>query len=172
MSEAEKAHADKIDKRCLRICESMLERVNGVRTFFYICGVPLLTIFLCQTLENNSSLDGIVKELIYPAVQRKDGDLREQGFRCLGLISLISKNIAKMALAFFIKQMKIERNPEELRVIVMQAVFDTLMKYDQGVMVEPHTVSSLTPLRYSQSHCCQPLACCLDRPLHSVARER
>ncbi|KAF8830585.1 hypothetical protein HHX47_DHR2000917 [Lentinula edodes] len=120
MSEAEKAHADKIDKRCLRICESMLERVNG-------------------TLENNSSLDGIVKELIYPAVQRKDGDLREQGFRCLGLISLISKNIAKMALAFFIKQMKIEQNPEELRVIVMQAVFDTLMKYDQGVMVEPHT---------------------------------
>ncbi|KAJ3856574.1 nuclear condensing complex subunit [Lentinula lateritia] len=123
MSEAEKAHADKIDKRCLRICESMLERVNG-------------------TLENNSSLDGIVKELIYPAVQRKDGDLREQGFRCLGLISLISKNIAKMALAFFIKQMKIEQNPEELRVIVMQAVFDTLMKYDQGVMVEPHTTAA------------------------------
>ncbi|KAJ3987872.1 nuclear condensing complex subunit [Lentinula detonsa] len=123
MLEAERAHADKIDKRCLCICESMLERVNG-------------------TLENNSSLDGIVKELVYPAVQNKDGDSRELGFKCLGLISLISRNIANMALAFFIKQMKIEQNPEGLKVIIMQAVFDILMKYGQGIMVEPHSTAA------------------------------
>ncbi|KAJ3760874.1 nuclear condensing complex subunit [Lentinula raphanica] len=120
MSEAERAHADKIDKRCLCICQSMLERVNG-------------------TLENNSSLDGIVKELIYPAVQRKDNESRIQGFRCLGLISLISKNIANMALPFFIKQMKIDQNPEDLRVIILQVVFDILMKYGQAMMVEPYS---------------------------------
>ncbi|KAJ4473176.1 nuclear condensing complex subunit [Lentinula aciculospora] len=120
MTEMERKRADKIDQRCLCICESMLERVNG-------------------TLENNSSLDGIVKELIYPAVQRKDCGSRERSFRCLGLISLISKNIANMALAFFIKQMKNNQNGEELRVTIMQAVFDTLMKYDQEVMVAPHS---------------------------------
>ncbi|KAE9396732.1 hypothetical protein BT96DRAFT_921993 [Gymnopus androsaceus JB14] len=112
MSDAERKHADKIDRRCLCICESMLERVNG-------------------TLENNSSLDGIVKELIYPAVQRKDGDSREQGFRCLGLISLISKQIASGALAFFIKQMKIEQNPEELRPDSWIALFTELLEREE-----------------------------------------
>ncbi|KIK68741.1 hypothetical protein GYMLUDRAFT_190085 [Collybiopsis luxurians FD-317 M1] len=115
MTEAERTRADKIDKRCLCICESMLERING-------------------TLENNSSLDGIVKELIYPAVQRKDGEFRHQGLRCLGLIGLISKGLATQALAFFLRQMMAKGDPDELRIVGMQAVFDNLMVYRSGIM--------------------------------------
>ncbi|KAF9077355.1 nuclear condensing complex subunit [Rhodocollybia butyracea] len=122
MTEAERVHADKIDRRCLCICESMLERVNG-------------------TLDTHSSLDAIVTKLIYPAVRRKDGDSREQGLRCLGLISLLSRPLAQNALAFFVKQMLDERNPEELRIIAIQAIFDILMLYDQGIMVEPFDVA-------------------------------
>ncbi|KAF5386531.1 hypothetical protein D9757_005916 [Collybiopsis confluens] len=106
MTEVERLYADRIDKRCLCICESMLERINS-------------------TLEKNSSLDGIWSDVIKPAVLRKDGDFREQGLRCFGLISLISKNIAPGALGF-LKQTIGQPSSDEVNIIVMEAVFDIL----------------------------------------------
>lgn len=44
-----------------------------------------------QTFEENSTLEGILRELIVPAVTRKDMALREKGLVCLGLCCLIAR---------------------------------------------------------------------------------
>jgi Nuclear condensing complex subunits, C-term domain len=44
-----------------------------------------------QTFEENSTLEGILGELIIPAVKRKELILREKGLVSLGLCCLIAK---------------------------------------------------------------------------------
>lgn len=44
-----------------------------------------------QTFEENSTLEGILGELIIPAVKRKELLLREKGLISLGLCCLIAK---------------------------------------------------------------------------------
>lgn len=44
-----------------------------------------------QTFEENSTLEGILGELIIPAVRRKEMILREKGLICLGLCCLIAR---------------------------------------------------------------------------------
>ena len=44
-----------------------------------------------QTFEENSTLEGILADLIIPAVKRKELALREKGLVSLGLCCLIAK---------------------------------------------------------------------------------
>jgi hypothetical protein len=44
-----------------------------------------------QTFEENSTLEGILADLIIPAVKRKELALREKGLISLGLCCLIAK---------------------------------------------------------------------------------
>ena len=89
MSEEERARADAMDLRCLSLCIGMLERVNGVRPHSY-CHLKQHLTFL-QTFEENSTLEGILGELIIPAVKRKEANLREKGLISLGLCCLIAR---------------------------------------------------------------------------------
>lgn len=85
----EQVHADEVDLRCLSVCIGMLERVNGVSVSL---AFTLLRVkFALQTLEENSTLDGILQELIIPAMRRKELVFREKGFVSLGLFCLIAR---------------------------------------------------------------------------------
>ncbi len=44
-----------------------------------------------QSFEDNSTLEGVLGELILPAVKCKDFRLREKGLTCLGLCCLIAR---------------------------------------------------------------------------------
>lgn len=44
-----------------------------------------------QRFEDNSMLEGVVSDLIIPAVKRKELVMREKGLVCLGLCCLIAK---------------------------------------------------------------------------------
>jgi len=87
------AKAESIDMRCLSLCIGMLERVNGVCTFFsllhWVCS--LRRIKYPQTFEENSTLNGILRDLILPAVNSKEMAMREKGLVSLGLCCLITR---------------------------------------------------------------------------------
>ncbi|KAH7929985.1 ARM repeat-containing protein [Leucogyrophana mollusca] len=105
----ERARADATDLRCLSLCIGMLERVNG-------------------TFEENSTLEGILGELIIPAVKRKELALREKGLVCLGLCCLIARRMALNSFQLFLGQ--IQSAPEVLKIRVLQIVFDILMVHE------------------------------------------
>ncbi|OAX38286.1 hypothetical protein K503DRAFT_718426 [Rhizopogon vinicolor AM-OR11-026] len=109
MSSEERARMDTIDLRCLSLCIGMLERVNG-------------------TFEENSTLEGILGELIIPAVKRKELVLREKGLICLGLCCLIARRMALNSFQLFLGQ--IQTAPEVLKIRVLQIVFDILMVHE------------------------------------------
>lgn len=44
-----------------------------------------------KTFEQNSTLEGVLQELVIPAVSRKDMALRKKGLVCLGLLCLIAR---------------------------------------------------------------------------------
>ncbi|KAI0063895.1 hypothetical protein BV25DRAFT_1823946 [Artomyces pyxidatus] len=109
MSAEERERADAIDMRCLDLCIGMLERVNG-------------------TFEENSTLEGILGELIVPAVKRKELVLREKGLICLGLCCLIARRMALGSFQLFLGQ--VQAAPEVLKIRVLQVVFDVLMVHE------------------------------------------
>ncbi|KAG1834854.1 nuclear condensing complex subunit [Suillus variegatus] len=113
MSSEERARMDAIDLRCLSLCIGMLERVNG-------------------TFEENSTLEGILGELIIPAVKRKELVLREKGLICLGLCCLIARRMALNSFQLFLGQ--IQTAPEVLRIRVLQIVFDILMVHENDFL--------------------------------------
>jgi Chromosome condensation complex Condensin, subunit G len=90
MSPEEQARADDIDMRCLSLCIGMLERVNGVGVVLHFLEI-LLICAVFQTFEENSTLDGILSEVIVPAVKRKEIAFREKGLVGLGLCCLIAR---------------------------------------------------------------------------------
>ncbi|KAG5641543.1 hypothetical protein DXG03_004802 [Asterophora parasitica] len=100
----EKAHSDFIDLRSLSLCIGMLERVNS-------------------TLEENSTLDGILKELIVPSVKRKEPVFREKGLR-----------LAVGSVLLFVTQLM--SSPEVLMPSLLKVVFDILMVHDQVLRKE------------------------------------
>ncbi|KAG2337723.1 hypothetical protein BDR05DRAFT_894747 [Suillus weaverae] len=115
MSSEERARMDAIDLRCLSLCIGMLERVNG-------------------TFEENSTLEGILGELIIPAVKRKELALREKGLICLGLCCLIARRMALNSFQLFLGQ--IQTAPEVLKIRVLQIVFDILMVHENDFLNE------------------------------------
>ncbi|EPQ52389.1 chromosome condensation complex protein [Gloeophyllum trabeum ATCC 11539] len=113
MTPEEKAQADAIDLRCLALCIGMLERVNG-------------------TFEENSTLEGILGELIIPAVKRKELALREKGLVSLGLCCLIARRMALNSFQLFLSQ--VQSAPELLKIRVLQIIFDILMVHDRDFL--------------------------------------
>ncbi|KAG1728449.1 nuclear condensing complex subunit [Suillus lakei] len=113
MSPEEQARMDTIDLRCLSLCIGMLERVNG-------------------TFEENSTLEGILGELIIPAVKRKELALREKGLICLGLCCLIARRMALNSFQLFLGQ--VQTAPEVLKIRVLQIVFDILMVHENDFL--------------------------------------
>ncbi|KAI0747199.1 nuclear condensing complex subunit [Daedaleopsis nitida] len=117
MSPEEKARADAIDLRCLILCIGMLERVNG-------------------TFEDNVTLEGILGELIIPAVKRREMALREKGLISLGLCCLIARRMALSSFQLFLSQ--VSTAPEVLKVRVLQIIIDILMVHE-GAFLGPET---------------------------------
>jgi Nuclear condensing complex subunits, C-term domain len=71
----------------------MLERVMSVRIVSLNLKRPLIPTYLLtkQTFDENPTLDGILAELIIPAVKSKDSAMRERGMIALGLCCLIHR---------------------------------------------------------------------------------
>ncbi|KAI9511024.1 nuclear condensing complex subunit [Russula earlei] len=113
MTPGERERADAMDLRCLDLCIGMLERVNG-------------------TFEENSTLEGILGELIVPAVKRKELVLREKGLVCLGLCCLIARRMALNSFQLFLSQ--VQTAPEVLKLRVLQVVFDVLMVHESDFL--------------------------------------
>ncbi|KAF8962585.1 nuclear condensing complex subunit [Flammula alnicola] len=106
----ERVQADRMDIRCLMLCIAMLERVNG-------------------TFEDNSTLEGILGDLIIPSVKRKEFAMREKALVSLGLCCLIAKNMALSSFQLFLSQA--QNAPSELKVQVLRVIMDLLIMYDQ-----------------------------------------
>ncbi|KAJ3774574.1 nuclear condensing complex subunit [Lentinula raphanica] len=113
MTAEEQQESDLIDIRCLVLCIGMLERVNG-------------------TFEDNSTLEGVLTDLIVPAVKRKELALREKGLIALGLCCLIARNMAINSFQLFLNQ--VQTAPEELKLKVLQIVFDLLIMYERDFL--------------------------------------
>ncbi|KAF7426008.1 hypothetical protein PC9H_008370 [Pleurotus ostreatus] len=116
MSPEEALEADVIDLRCLALCIAMLERVHG-------------------DFDDNSTLQGILGDLIIPAVKRKELLMRERALISLGLCCLIAKNMALGSFQLFLNQ--VQNSPVELRLKVLQLVFDLLVMYEHEFFGRP-----------------------------------
>ncbi|KAF8524376.1 nuclear condensing complex subunit [Hysterangium stoloniferum] len=116
MTHEENARAALIDLRCLNLCIGMLERVNG-------------------TFEDNSTLEGILGELILPNVRAKEMALREKGLVSLGLCCLIARRMALNSFQLFINQ--VQSAPEFLKIRVLKIVFDILMVHEGEFLGRP-----------------------------------
>jgi condensin complex subunit 3 len=127
MTSGERERADAMDVRCLDLCIGMLERVNGVCNLRLFVR-PSTDLALPQTFEENSTLEGILGELIVPAVKRKELELREKGLVCLGLCCLIARRMALNSFQLFLSQ--VQTAPEVLKLRVLQVVFDVLMVHE------------------------------------------
>ncbi|KAJ9118074.1 hypothetical protein QFC24_006346 [Naganishia onofrii] len=133
-----------IDSRCLAICISLLERVNG-------------------TLQENSVFHGLLPDLIIPAVKNKyEPYLRMQGLICLGLCSMIDSNMAKNSIGLFMQQ--ISQAEDDDKVKVAKIVFDLFMVHDPfklltGVMSEDQIVGFLAHMLQQDLPEVQAVAC-------------
>ncbi|KDR81425.1 hypothetical protein GALMADRAFT_239313 [Galerina marginata CBS 339.88] len=112
MSPEQKARIDRIDLRCLSLCIGMLERINS-------------------TFEENSTLDGMLKELILPAVQRKEPIFRERGLKSLGLCCLIARPLALQSIGFFIKH--VPASSSVIKITLLQSLFDSFMVHENAL---------------------------------------
>lgn len=77
--------------RILAIVHALLERALGVG---HPCSVSVIVADQrrgLQSIQENTSLFGVVHEMIIPAVRSKDAAIREQGLLCLGLCSFLDK---------------------------------------------------------------------------------
>lgn len=108
------ANAD-LDSRCLEIVKSLLERVSG-------------------SITDNTSMFGIVHELIVPAVRCKDTPIRERGLVCLGLCSLLDKQIALDSFGVFVHQ--VQAAEIDLSIKVLKIVFDLLLQHGIDFLAE------------------------------------
>ncbi|KAF6764231.1 nuclear condensing complex subunit [Ephemerocybe angulata] len=121
MSSEERREADITDIRCLMLCTAVLERVNG-------------------SFEDNSTLEGILADLIVPSVKRKELAMREKALVSLGLCCLIAKNMALRSFQLFMGQ--IENAPAELKVQVLKVTLDLLIMYDQEFFKKSEAIAT------------------------------
>ncbi|KAI0030500.1 nuclear condensing complex subunits [Vararia minispora EC-137] len=119
MTPRELKRRDDLDLRCLDLCISMLERVHS-------------------TFEDHSTLDGVLKELMVPSVMRKEMIFRERGLTCLGLCSLIAPRMATGAFQLFTSQIKTANVPEQLKIKVLQIVFDVILVHEREFLGDPN----------------------------------
>ncbi|KAF8182055.1 nuclear condensing complex subunit [Pholiota molesta] len=79
--------------------------------------------------EIQSTLEGILGDLIIPSVKRKELAMREKALVSLGLCCLIAKNMALNSFQLFLSQA--QNSPPELKVQVLRIIMDLLIMYDQ-----------------------------------------
>ncbi|KAL0058503.1 chromosome condensation complex Condensin, subunit G [Marasmius tenuissimus] len=120
MTPEEKNQADLTDLRCLTLCIGMLERVD-------------------ESFEDNSTLEGVLTDLIIPAVKRKESALREKGLLSLGLCCLIAKKMAVNSFQLFLSQ--VQSAHEELKLNVLKIIFDLLILYDGDFLGRSEEIS-------------------------------
>ncbi|PBK67371.1 hypothetical protein ARMSODRAFT_958949 [Armillaria solidipes] len=102
--------------KCLTMSVAMLEQVN-------------------DTMSNNSSLNGLFKELILPTVTRPFDEVsRDKAWTCLALICLIDQKLATMETVNMFLQQHSATTPEELKIIILQGLFDILMVYQRAIL--------------------------------------
>jgi len=87
-----------------------------------------------QSIKDNTSMFGIVHELIVPAVRCKDTPIRERGLVCLGLCSLLDKQIALDSFGVFVHQ--VQAAEIDLRIKVLKIVFDLLLQHGIDFLAE------------------------------------
>ncbi|TRM63723.1 nuclear condensing complex subunit [Schizophyllum amplum] len=145
MTNEERMSADITDMRCLILCIGMLERING-------------------SFEDNSTLEGVLADLIIPAVKRKELVMREKGLVALGLCCLIAKkNMAVNSFQLFLSQ--VQAAPEDLKLKVLQIVLDILVTYEQEYFGRPNDITPqvitylLHTLQNEDSHQIQATLC-------------
>ncbi|WFD26291.1 chromosome condensation complex Condensin, subunit G [Malassezia nana] len=103
VSPSEAGRLAALDARRLLIVRGMLERMTG-------------------TLQEETSLEGLIQELIVPTVQSKDAALREQGLVCLGLCALLDTNTALITFPLLLNQ--IQRATGSIQVRCVECLFD------------------------------------------------
>ncbi|CAL1698800.1 unnamed protein product [Somion occarium] len=144
MTPEERIRSDETDIRCLSLCIATLKRVNG-------------------SFEENSTLEGILTDLIIPAVKRKELALRERGLVSLGLCCLIAKNMAMSSFQLFLSQ--VQSSSEDLKLKVLQVVFDILMIYEEDLLRRSKDIAEriiaflLQTLEVEESQAVQALLC-------------
>ncbi|TDL22782.1 hypothetical protein BD410DRAFT_722164 [Rickenella mellea] len=144
MTPAERIQADVVNLRCLNLCIGVLEKVNG-------------------SFDENSTLEGILADLVIPSVKRKELVLREKGLVCLGLCCLIARNMALNSFQLFLSQIK--SAPEGLKIQVLRVVFDVLMTYEKDFLGRPDEIGDrvigflMQVLETEESHAVQALLC-------------
>ncbi|KAI9319753.1 nuclear condensing complex subunit, partial [Dichotomocladium elegans] len=94
--------------KCLTICKYMLEQSE-------------------ESLQDNSTLYGVLNDLIVPSVQSKEVVLREEGLHCLGLCCILDKNLGHHNIPLFIHCVK--NGHEELQQKALMILFDLIMIY-------------------------------------------
>lgn len=101
------------DARRLLIVRGMLERMTG-------------------TLQDETTLEGLIQELIVPTVQSKDAALREQGLVCLGLCSLLDKKTALITFPLLLNQ--IQRANGTIQARCVESLFDLTVVHGMDVL--------------------------------------
>ncbi|TRM62875.1 nuclear condensing complex subunit [Schizophyllum amplum] len=132
LTEKEQQRVDAVDLKCLTLLQCVLERVE-------------------ETLENNTILMGPTASIIMPAIARENADFREKGLLCLGLICLISLEVAKRSIGVFLQHLHDEDCPDDLRATLVMTLFDVLLAHRHFFVSKPMTehVGKLMTMFYS-----------------------
>ncbi|KAH8914244.1 hypothetical protein BT69DRAFT_1233008 [Atractiella rhizophila] len=107
---------------------------EGDRLDIHIRCLGIFRAMLERTLQDNTSLQGLLHELVIPSVKSKEPAVRYEGLMCLGLICLLDKKTAIDAFGLFTHQ---SQNAEgDLRIKVLQTIFDILMLHGLNFLSE------------------------------------
>ncbi|ORX63182.1 hypothetical protein DM01DRAFT_1331258 [Hesseltinella vesiculosa] len=101
--------------KCLTLCKFMLQR--------------------CElSLNNNTSIYGILNDMVIPAVQNSEALLREEGLHCLGLACHLDKSVGIHNVPMFIKC--VQSGHDELKNKALMTLFDLISKYGYHAIAE------------------------------------
>ncbi|KAF7725065.1 hypothetical protein EC973_000472 [Apophysomyces ossiformis] len=100
--------------KCLSICKCMLEHSE-------------------EALHDNSTVYGLINDLIVPSVQSKEIVLREEGLHCLGLCCCLDKALGLHNISLFVHCLK--NGHEELQQKALMILFDIMTAYGVSSVV-------------------------------------
>ncbi|KAH9484188.1 Condensin complex subunit 3 [Psilocybe cubensis] len=133
MTTEQKSRADNVDLRCLKMFSEMLKRVN-------------------TTFDKNSVLQGVVRDLIIPAMRREDSPIfMEEAWKSLGLCCLIAKDIAQWCFDEIVE--RIPTSSGDMKTILIQSLFDIVIVHRSGFFVtdnHKYTLESFTNLLHGK----------------------
>lgn len=107
--------------RCLAITQTVLEQVE-------------------TSLESNVELSGLLDSLVLPSVRSHVISIRERGLRCLGLLSLLSREQAADNLMVF--GHCVHKGEAEFKVEALKVMSDILVLHGRSVLDLPDKVDS------------------------------